>query len=109
MLCGHHRLVTEYRTDSPPRALSEVTEGLGNSRGATPRLALNELPLLVNGRSENCCALATNSTSIRWLRSGGDTMLITEIGYLLLALSAVAVLLFCWLGLASITNLHRDK
>ena len=36
-------------------------------------------------------------------------MVITEIGYLLLALSAVAVLLFCWLGLASITNLHRDK
>ena len=36
-------------------------------------------------------------------------MVITEIGYLLLALSAVAVLLFCWLGLASLTNLHRDK
>jgi len=31
-------------------------------------------------------------------------MVITEIGYLLLALSAVAVLRF-----ASLTNLHRDK
>jgi hypothetical protein len=36
-------------------------------------------------------------------------MVITEIGYLLLTLSAVAVLLFCWLGFASLTNLRRDK
>jgi len=63
----------------------------------------------VIGCAENRRALATNSTSIRWLRSGGDTMVITEIGYLLLALSAVAVLLFCWLGFACRTNLHRDK
>jgi hypothetical protein len=80
-----------------------------NWRGPTPCPAPRELPLLVIGRSDNCGALATNSTSIRWLRSGGNTMVITEIGYLLLALSAVAVLLFCWLGFASLTNLHRDK
>jgi hypothetical protein len=36
-------------------------------------------------------------------------MVITEIGYLLLTLSAVAVLLFCWLGLASLMNPNRDK
>jgi uncharacterized membrane protein len=36
-------------------------------------------------------------------------MVITEIGYLLLTLSAVAVLLFCWLGYASLSDQHRDK
>ena len=36
-------------------------------------------------------------------------MVITEIGYLLLTLSAVAVLLFCWLGFTSLTSPHRDK
>jgi len=36
-------------------------------------------------------------------------MVITEIGYLLLMLSAVAVLLFCWLGFTSLTSLRRDK
>lgn len=36
-------------------------------------------------------------------------MVITEIGYLLLTLSAVAVLLFCWLGIACRTNPNRDK
>jgi len=39
----------------------------------------------------------------------GDTMVITEIGYLLLSLSAAAVLLFCWLGLASLSSPRRDK
>ena len=38
-----------------------------------------------------------------------DTMVITEIGYLFLTLSAVAVLLFCWLGLACLTGPRRDK
>jgi hypothetical protein len=38
-----------------------------------------------------------------------DTMVITEIGYLFLTLSAVAVLLFCWLGFASLTGPRRDK
>ena len=36
-------------------------------------------------------------------------MVITELGYLFLTLSAVAVVLFCWLGFASLTNLRRDK
>ena len=36
-------------------------------------------------------------------------MVIKEFGYLLLALSAVAVLLFCWLGCASLWNPRRDK
>jgi hypothetical protein len=36
-------------------------------------------------------------------------MVITEIGYLLLTLFVVAVLLFCWLGYASFTNLRRNK
>jgi hypothetical protein len=36
-------------------------------------------------------------------------MVITEIGYLLLTLSAVAVLLFCWLGFACRGNPGRDK
>jgi len=36
-------------------------------------------------------------------------MIITEIGYLLLTLFAVAVLLFCWLGLTSLTSPRRDK
>jgi hypothetical protein len=36
-------------------------------------------------------------------------MVITEIGYLLLMLSAVAVLLFCWLGYASLSGQRRDK
>lgn len=36
-------------------------------------------------------------------------MVITEIGFVLLALSAVAVLLFCWLGLASLSSPRRDK
>ena len=40
---------------------------------------------------------------------GGDTLVITEIGYLLLMLSAVAVLLFCWLGFTSLTSLRRDQ
>jgi hypothetical protein len=53
--------------------------------------------------------LATNSQPIRWLRSRGDTMVITEIGYLFLTLSAVAVLLFCWLGFASLAGPRRDK
>jgi len=35
-----------------------------------------------------------------------DTTLITT---LLLTLSAVAVLLFCWLGFASLTNVGRHK
>jgi hypothetical protein len=39
----------------------------------------------------------------------GHAMIITEIGYLLVTLSGVAVLLFCWLGYASLTNLRRDK
>jgi hypothetical protein len=34
-------------------------------------------------------------------------MVITEIGYLLLTLCAVAVLLFCWLGF--VTSPRRDK
>lgn len=38
-----------------------------------------------------------------------DTMVITEIGYLFLTLSAVAVLLFCWLGCACLWNPRRDK
>jgi hypothetical protein len=38
-----------------------------------------------------------------------DTMVITEIGYLFLTLSAVAVLLFCWLGFACLTGPRRDK
>ena len=38
-----------------------------------------------------------------------DTLVMPEIGYLLLTLAAVAVLLFCWLGFASLTNLRRDK
>jgi len=42
-------------------------------------------------------------------RSGGDTMVITEIGYLLLSLSAAAVLLFCWLGFTSLSSPRRDK
>ncbi len=36
-------------------------------------------------------------------------MVITEIGYLLLALSAVAVLLFGWLGYASLSGQRRDQ
>ncbi len=36
-------------------------------------------------------------------------MVITEIGYLLLALSALAVLLFCWLTSASFYGPRRDK
>ena len=35
-------------------------------------------------------------------------MVITVIGYLLLALSAVAVVLFCWLGVASLSSSRRD-
>jgi hypothetical protein len=38
-----------------------------------------------------------------------DTLVMPEIGYLLLTLSAVAVLLFCWLGFTSLSDLHRDK
>jgi hypothetical protein len=67
------------------------------------------LLLGVIGCSDRRRALATNSHSIRWLRSGVDTMVITEIGYLLLTLSAVAVLLFCWLGFASLSSPRRDK
>jgi hypothetical protein len=36
-------------------------------------------------------------------------MVITEIGYLLVTLSAVSVLLFCWLGFVSLTSPRRDK
>ena len=36
-------------------------------------------------------------------------MVITEVGYLLLTLSSVAVLLFLWLGFASLTGPRRDK
>jgi hypothetical protein len=36
-------------------------------------------------------------------------MVITEIGYLFLTLSAVAVLLFCWLGFASLAGPRRNK
>jgi hypothetical protein len=36
-------------------------------------------------------------------------MVITEIGYLLLTLSTVAVLLFCWLGYACVSGQRRDK
>ena len=89
--------------------LSEVTERVRNATSVTLRTGLRELPFRVIGRSEYRRALATNSTWIRRLRSRGRHMIITEIGYLLLALSAVAVLLFCWLGLASLTNLNRDK
>ena len=40
---------------------------------------------------------------------GGETMVITEIGYLFLTLSAVAVLLFCCLGCACFWSPRRDK
>ena len=78
---------------------------------AAPRneLAPGKFAALVIGHSECACTLTTNSSLDPWLRSGGDTMVITELGYLLLTLSAVAVLLFCWLGFASLTNLRRDK
>jgi hypothetical protein len=73
-------------------------------------VALRELPLHVIRRSDYRGPLATHSTLDPVAAiEGGDTMIITEIGYLLLTLSAVAVLLFCWLGLASLTNLNRDK
>jgi hypothetical protein len=36
-------------------------------------------------------------------------MVITEIGYLLLAVCVLAVLLFCWLSAASFWSLRRDK
>jgi uncharacterized membrane protein len=36
-------------------------------------------------------------------------MIITEIGYLLLTLCAVAVLLFCWLGYASLADPRGDE
>jgi len=36
-------------------------------------------------------------------------MVITELGYLLLALSVLAVLLFCWLTSASVSSPRRDK
>ena len=38
-----------------------------------------------------------------------DTLVMPAMGYLLLALSAVAVLLFCWLGFANLTDLRRNK
>jgi len=71
-----------------------------------------KLALPVIGCADCRCVLATNSHPIPWLRSGGDTMdtmVITEIGYLFLTLSAVAVLLFCWLGFACLTGPRRDK
>jgi hypothetical protein len=63
----------------------------------------------VIGRSECHATLTTNFTLDPWLRSGGSAMMITELGYLFLTLFAVAVVLFCWLGFASISNLRRDK
>jgi hypothetical protein len=36
-------------------------------------------------------------------------MVIKEFGYLLLTLAGVAVLLFCWLGYASLSSPRRDK
>jgi hypothetical protein len=63
----------------------------------------------VISRSEVRRALARNSTLDPVAAIWGDTMVITEIGYLLLTLSAVAVLLFCWLGFASLIGPRRDK
>jgi hypothetical protein len=36
-------------------------------------------------------------------------MVITELGYLFLALSVLAVLLFCWLTSATLWSPRRDK
>jgi hypothetical protein len=36
-------------------------------------------------------------------------MVITELGYLFLALSVLAVLLFCWLTSACLSSPRRDK
>src|SRR5262249_54419727 len=66
----NRRLSTEYRTDQPRLALSEVTRRVRNSRRARAPPGGRELFLAVIGRSECGCALATNSYSIRWSNQG---------------------------------------
>jgi len=63
----------------------------------------------VIGSSEFPDACATNSSIERVAAIRGETMVITELGYLFLTLSVVAVLLFCWLGCACFWSPRRDK
>jgi hypothetical protein len=65
----------------------------------------------VTGRAERAPAVTTNSTFEQAVpqTSGDATMVITELGYLFLALSALAVVLFCWLTSASLWSARRDK
>jgi hypothetical protein len=76
---------------------------------AFPRLALREITSPCD-RLRGLSARARDKLTLDPVAaSGGDTMVITEIGYLFLTLSAVAVLLFCWLGFASLAGTRRDK
>ena len=83
-------------------ALAPETGGERCKRGA------NSSP--VTGDAEPASAVGTNSTleqAVPYERR--SSMVITELGYLLLALSVLAVLLFCWLTSASVSSLRRDK
>jgi hypothetical protein len=86
-----------------PAALAQKAAGERCQHGA------NSSP--VTGRAERAPAVATNSTFEQAVpqTSGDPTMVITEFGYLFLALSALAVVLFCWLTSASLWSARRDK
>jgi hypothetical protein len=76
---------------------------------AIPRLALHEISSPCD-RLRGLSPRARDKLTLDPVAAiRGDTMVITEIGYLFLTLSAVAVLLFCWLGFASLTSPRRDK
>ena len=88
------------------KSLAELAQEAGGERC---KHCANSSP--VTGRAERAASVATNSTFEQVVpQTSGDTfMVITELGYLLLTLSVLAVLLFCWLTSASLWSLRRDK
>ena len=80
----------------------------GEVHGARHTAPSYALTIAVTRRSEPNPDAAAKSHCLQQMR-GGNSMVIKEFGYLLLTLAGVAVLLFCWLGYASLSGPRRDK